>query len=232
MIVGSDDINIILQNIIPIVGGSPPTFIRKVDGVTINGSILNTLTLPSVQCDGVNKCLVVAMISYGAPATTVTFNTVESLSLHSTVNYYDSVGYVEIWRLIAPSNTTGNVVIVWSGSVNAAAVALVFNDVNQTTPLGAIDSASYLAVTPANVNLNVAPVSNTSDLVIDAFGFYANQTYTPGIGQIATATSALNDGNESIIVTRKVATAGTTTMSKTWSSNTEATLVGVAIKGL
>lgn len=214
-------------------GASPPTFVRKVDGVTINGSILNTLTLTNLQVDGANREITLTTISYGTNVFSVKFNTSESFTRHSITNYYDTVGFVETWKLVAPSVTTANIVVVWAGSVNAAATALLFNNVDQTTPLGAVNSALYLAGA-ASVNLTVTPASSTSDLVIDVFGYYAGSAvnYTPGAGQTATAASALNDGNESILVTRKAGAAGTTSMSKTWSSNTEATLVGVAVKGL
>lgn len=211
-------------------GGSPPTFIRKVDGT--NSSNTASQTLAGVQVDGANKLLVVGVVRYGDAVGTVTFNTTETFTRHVSMLHYDGQGTLEIWRLINPTTTTANIVVTYPGSgTSAACAAVLYNGVNQTTPLGVVATNSY-AAGAANINLSVTPASATSDLMLSVFGYYAIQTYTDGAGETRIAISSANAGFDSLMMTSKTAAGTSTTMSKTWSSGTEAELIGVAVKGL
>jgi prepilin-type N-terminal cleavage/methylation domain-containing protein len=62
---------------------------------------------------------------------------------------------VEIWRLVAPSTGTHNVVITFSAALlqEAHAGVMTFAGVDQTTPLGTFVSANHDASTPATVDI-------------------------------------------------------------------------------
>lgn len=216
--------------------GVPPTFVRKVDGVAIPSSATGDSTIASVQCDGTDRALFVWIIRYSVVSltNTVTFNGSEGLTLHSSSTWFDGSGTLELWKLVAPSVTTANIVITWTaGGINrSAAVAVIFcTGVNQTTPLGTIDALS--SGTGTGTSASVAPATTTSDLVMDCLGYGLTAgSYTVGGGQTLQATSeSATTGNESLRVSTKTAAAGTTTMSWTFGTQ-ESVLVGVAVKGV
>ena len=86
--------------------------------------------------------------------TSVTWKGSENLRLVGTVANDDDTR-VEIWRLVAPSTGTGDVVITFSAALLQGAVAGVttFTGVNQSTPLGSFVSAIGNNSTPATVNV-------------------------------------------------------------------------------
>jgi hypothetical protein len=83
---------------------------------------------------------------------------------------------VEIWRRIAPSTGTNDVVITFSGNLRygARAGVMTFTGVHQTTPLGTFAGANGNSVGPATVNVTSA----ATDLVFDTVGCAANDTAT------------------------------------------------------
>ena len=75
---------------------------------------------------------------------------------------------VEIWRRIAPSTGTNDVVITFSGNLRygARAGVMTFTGVHQTTPLGTFAGANGNSVGPVTVNVTSA----ATDLVFDTVG--------------------------------------------------------------
>lgn len=75
---------------------------------------------------------------------------------------------VEIWRLIAPTTGTHDVVITFSANLRYGAKAGVatFTGAHQTTPLGTFASANGNSAGPATVNVTSA----TNELVFDTVG--------------------------------------------------------------
>ncbi len=87
---------------------------------------------------------------------------------------------VEIWRLVAPSTGTHNVVITFSAALlqEAHAGVMTFTNVYQTTPLGTFVSAKHDGSTPATVDIPSA----SGEIV---FGVVASEydTLTASSGQ-------------------------------------------------
>ncbi len=87
---------------------------------------------------------------------------------------------VEIWRLVAPSTGTHNVVITFSAALlqDAHAGVMTFTNVYQTTPLGTFVSAKHDGSTPATVDIPSA----SGEIV---FGVVASEydTLTASSGQ-------------------------------------------------
>jgi hypothetical protein len=84
----------------------------------------------------------------------VTWKGTESLTrVGFVVNANDA--RVEIWRLVAPSTGTGNVVVTFSAALLREAVVgvVTFTGVNQATPLGTFASATGNSSSPATVNV-------------------------------------------------------------------------------
>ena len=82
-----------------------------------------------------------------------------------------------IYYLLAPAaSTTANVVVTFSGLVNAVAGAVTFAGVNQTTPLG-----TFVGATGTNSAPSVSPTTVADDLVLDTVA--AGATLTVGVGQ-------------------------------------------------
>lgn len=103
------------------------------------GSAVSSVTVSSVAPSGNNRVMYVATahIPYTTNISTVAFNTSESLTNIDSRNV--STGShphrAELWRLIAPSATTADVVVTFPSSITAASVLVICRDeTDQTTP--------------------------------------------------------------------------------------------------
>lgn len=121
-----------------------------------NGSSLTSLTVSSVAPSGSNRVMYVVTSHY--PYTTaissVAFNTSESLSLLDSrdVSTGSHPHRAEIWRLIAPSATTANVVVTFPSTVTAAAALVICRDnTDQTTPNNALSKGGNVSSTAPTI---------------------------------------------------------------------------------
>lgn len=162
-------------------GGSAPVF----DAVSGNYDV-NAVTLAHT-CTGSNRLLLIWCVTGDASRAveTVTYNGVSATLIGSPVV---GVRQLSLWRLIAPSSGTHNIVATLESGFPAYvwATGMSFTGVNQTTALGTLVTATASDDTPT------ATVSSaTNELVADFMQTQAggSQTLTVGAGQ----TERIND---------------------------------------
>ena len=152
----------------------------------------------------------IAIDGLGAGVSRVTYGGVALTQVGRTAGNHA----VEIWRLVAPTVGTANVVINFGGTTAASAGATTFNGVNQVTPTG-----TYAGASGSSGLASVAVTSAVGDLVIDAEYWRSDAgTYGVGTGQTL-AWSALNVTNRGYSSTE--AGAASVTMTSTASSATQ-----------
>ena len=74
-------------------------------------------------------------------ASSVVFNTTETMTLIASGTYNGAAAGWWVYRLIAPTATTANVVFTFGAAANGKATAFWYYDVDQTTPNGTEDEA-------------------------------------------------------------------------------------------
>lgn len=106
-----------------------------------------------------------------------------------------SGNYVELWYMLSPPNGTHTIVATYIANCNNGSGghfnfgelgAASYYNVNQSTPFGAVATASGTIAGTGTTNLTVTTI-NTSQIVIDAFGTgdnnYLHTCTTPNAGQ-------------------------------------------------
>ncbi|MCA9061772.1 MAG: DUF4347 domain-containing protein, partial [Planctomycetaceae bacterium] len=198
----------------------------RIMAITANGTVTstqtngaNSLTWSHTVNSGTDRVLYVqiAIDGLGAGVNSVTYGGVALTQVgRGTGNHA-----VEIWRLIAPSVGTANVVISFGGTTAAAAGAMTLNGVDQSTPNGTFVSASGTSTT-ASVNVSSA----TGDLVIDVQYWQGITTSTDGGGQ---SDNWRNSNATMLGVSTQEAGASTVTMSGTSASSTQWNIGAISI---
>jgi hypothetical protein len=144
---------------------------------------------------GTNRLLVVAHAGWadGPSLTSVTWNTSEALTRWKTYNP-DASTVVELWYLIAPTETTANVTVEFSGADSSLAI-INFSGVHQTTPIraGSDDTATNTNGEPT-ITIDTA----SGDLVIGAVGAWAEITEDAGNTELAYQTATGGDTRLSV----------------------------------
>lgn len=195
---------------------------------TFDAATTSTSASFSHTCAGSNRLLMVAIANDagdsfqpGAP----TYNGISMTSVGAINNATDFANVrLTVFRLIAPA--TGSNTLAFSiGPVNFVVVAVSFNGVNQTTPLGT--AATATGTTAAQPSVTVSSAVN--DLVFDAIGTLnsAADTFTAGTGQ--TKRASVDNGAD--IGGASSTEAGAASVVMDWSSpNRYWSSVGVSIK--
>ena len=195
-------------------------------GKTAQGGSLTSLTISHTTGSGTDRLMVVSIASKpDVPITNVTYGGLALTKLGEQIN--GTTAKTELWYRIAPVSGTANVVISWTGTLEASAGVTTFTGVDQLNPFGAVATNSGSA-DPTSLNV----VSNIGDIVIDAVG--KTGTAPSVVTSTPVQTPIFNDGTNSIKVASsyKIASTGTTPMgwtatggAYTWST------IGVAVKG-
>lgn len=110
-----------------------------------------------------------------ANPTGVTYNGV-SMALLGVSAYASSVG-ATLWGLVAPAAGSNNVVVTWGSGTNnpRSAGAISFSGVDQTTPVGTVNTATSNGTTAPSTTVSSA----SGEWVVDAVGiFQASGTAT------------------------------------------------------
>ena len=128
-----------------------------VDNASSGTTASSSITISHTTGSGSDRLMLV-----GVSINNDGYESVSSVTWKGTENL-TRVGYlansddarVEIWRLIAPSTGTGNVVVTFSADLSREAVVgvVTFTGVDQDTPLGTFASASGNSSSPATVNV-------------------------------------------------------------------------------
>lgn len=191
--------------------------------VTANGVLTQTWahTVPS----GNNRVLVVGL-SFRAKAATVTSLTYGGVALTKIGESRVLLG-VEMWRLVAPTVGTANLVANWSVTSDLVGWSGSFTNVNQSTPTG-----TFVAANNNNTTPTVAVTSATGELVIDTVSTSGNASSTTvGAGQTLICSGALsNNKNDGRGASSYKAGAASVTMSWTLGSARAWEIAAVSLK--
>lgn len=136
------------------------------DSTKNNSGAGATLTLANhVVANQSNRYLFVFVSSVTNVPDTVVFNTTESLTLISTASETVSGYKTTLWGLAAPSVTTANIVITFSGATTAAGGSIGVYNASQTAPSGTALNTFTSSDEDSGYGIYVTP-SSTRDLII------------------------------------------------------------------
>jgi hypothetical protein len=122
----------------------------------------------------------------------------------------------EIWRLLAPTSGTANVVATLSVSVDGHLInATNLSSVDQTTPTGTFASA-----TGSTGNPSVAAAGATGDLVLDAMGADAS---TGGTNVVGAGQTSQQSGTRNGEFAAFSSEAGAASVTMSWTRSTNST---------
>jgi hypothetical protein len=203
------------------------TFVASSTFKTANGGTANTISGAFTVATGTNRLLVVGIGSVPvAPVTSVTFNGVALTKLGQIAN--GTATKAEIWYLLAPPEVTANVVVNWTGTVEAAVGVANYVNVDQNNPFGTLVTNVVNSVG----NFSLAVPSNIGDIAFDVVSSTSNTALTVA-AQTPVQNSIFGAGTNSVKVASSWRTgqAGTTNMAWTGSNSANWSGLGVALKG-
>ncbi|OGO31545.1 MAG: hypothetical protein A2Z29_10745 [Chloroflexi bacterium RBG_16_56_11] len=188
------------------------------------------LTVPHNTGSGNNRLMLISTYAKGGTlynVSSVTYNGQPAQYVGRDSNGGNGI-ITEIWKLVAPTSGTYNVVVTWAGEHNYGCVVgvITFTGVNQTTPLGTAVTANGDSQL-ATVNVS----SSTDELVFDATGQDnkdVTSDMTPGANQ--TQQWQVLSPSYAKGAASTEAGAATVTMSWSWTTDTEWAIVAVPVK--
>lgn len=207
-----------------------PTLIGSPASQSDNGG--SSATISFAVGAGTNRCLVVHVSSFdaGSTATGVTYGGV-ALTQVGAGQQDGGGGKISIWRLLAPTVGTANVVVTCGGAMDFLfTVVSAWQDVDQTTPFGTAAGASAANNSTPTVNVTTA----VDDATLAVVRTYSNTTYTLTANGTSLAKVENNAVLDSGAAQYRVATTTTTTVSWTRSATNPSDdwqIYGVALKG-
>lgn len=152
---------------------------------TSNGgtALASTLTITAFAASGCDF-LFLGVSQWRATdlAPTATFNTSQTFTVHASQTIADGAGVrrVTIFKLVAPTQTTANIVVTWVGGVDeAVAGASGWVGVDQTTPLGTAVTNTVNGAFSLSVNVT-APVGGVTH---DTYSGSADTDFAPMTNQ-------------------------------------------------
>ena len=132
---------------------------------------------------GSNRLLIVTASYWEdvAGTGTITGITYAGTSMTQVVTATETAMSTYIYRLVAPTSGTNNIVITTSGATDSRKFGVIsFTGVNQTTPINASNTAIASTSGPLTASLTTT-VANT--MLVDAASNFSANTITPGTGQ-------------------------------------------------
>lgn len=169
----------------------------------------------SHTCTGANRLLLVWVYfdrGNGSYTTSALTYAGVTLTLVDTLN--DGTHYAELWRLIAPTEGANTLAATYNNVGPTAKVvirALSYTGVDQTTPLGALASASGYTTT-ATVNVSSASAELVSDM-----GVCMSAGATLVVGADQTSRYELDTGESGIAAFGFSDEAGASSVTMSWS---------------
>jgi hypothetical protein len=189
---------------------------------TANGVTITSLTISSHTVGSATDRVLYIGIGVRDPGssssviTGITWNGTENLTQkHSERN--GTSQHTEIWTLVAPTETTADIVISFSTTVGRTiAGATNYQDVNQSTPVEA-NAGSNGTGSPASTPITTV---NDNALLVDTIGIHNNVALAPGTGQ--TERWEVNaSGGSAASSDEGAPTAGGYTQTYSWSPNVD-----------
>jgi len=208
-------------------------------GTTAGGSpTLSSFSWQQTVSNVSNRLLVVVVASGTGTASGVTFNgtalTWKAGAANDGVEQtYNATGvFVSLWYLVNPPVGTYDVVVTMSGSVaSAGGIGALYQNVNQTTPLGTVYSDPGQAGPPAT-SIDVY-VDNTvsGGMAIDVVGAEALSTPTWNVGSGQTQRGVQTCGNGATVsLSEKASNGSTTILSRSTATQSAICQVGVEVR--
>jgi hypothetical protein len=132
----------------------------QVDAYDSDSTTSGSITIP-LTVSGYNRLMLVGVSlnpNQDEWVTSVTWKGTEDLTLDGRVIVNDNDARVEIWKLVAPTTGSGNVVVTFNAPLSAEAVAgvMTFSGVDQSSPLRTFASAIGNNTTSATVDVESA----------------------------------------------------------------------------
>ncbi len=204
----------------------------------VSGSVSTSKTSYTVGA-GKNRLIIVAVSQERNPLGTVSSITWggQPLTLaraHSSATFLRG----EIWYLneagisAARGSCSYNFVVTWSaGPTNEVFTAFTLKDIDQTTPVAAVNSAEASATNLATGNIAVG----INDLVVYASASTSNKTHTPAASYTEQSDQIIGGGGGTSMATatRAITIGGTENPTATWSGGAGGLInVGVAFNGI
>jgi len=168
---------------------------------------------------GANRLLMVAVnYGYSCKVSSITYGANSFTLLSKSPN--DLSG---IWYLVNPPVGANDIIVNLTNGSPVSIAAITWENVNQTTPFGAVSSVGAWGTT-----ISLSPASSLGQIVMDFLVSQTAYTVTPGLGQSVLAST----DNGSFIQTNstKVATASNTTMGYTLSAGCNYEYMAFAIQ--
>ena len=138
-----------------------------------NKLILSSFTVNS----GTNRLLLVAVESNTGSVSSITFGAASLTNYVAKSNTVDS----EIWYLKNPSSGTAAITVTMSGAASVVMNAYSYFGVDQTTPLGAVQSTSGSSNSVESLSLTT---TNFNSTMVDSVAVALRNILTPNVGQI------------------------------------------------
>ena len=138
-----------------------------------------------------------------------------------------------MWELKSPAVTTGNIVVTYSGNVRSCVGVMVFDNVDQTTP---VDTAVETATVDAAGSISRSVTSESGDLVVDslcvtdALGTLTSGA-TEGAGQTERYDLFIDATQDAIAAGSTEAGGASVTMSWTFTDTENASIIATNING-
>lgn len=135
-------------------------------GATVGNTGIASLTLTAFSAVGADFILVgVSQWRASDVTPTATFNGSQNFTVHAQQTLSDGAGVrrCTVFKLVAPAQVAGDIVVSWAGSVDEAVIgATAWSGVDQTAPLGtAVINTSAGGVDTLSVNVT-APVGSVT----------------------------------------------------------------------
>jgi hypothetical protein len=203
----------------------------------VSGSITTSKTAYTVG-NGNNRLIVVAVSQDGTPPRTVSGITWGGQALTLARAHSGASGLQgEIWYLneagisAARGSCSYNFVVTWSGSpANEAFTAFTLQDVDQTTPVAAFNSASTNNV---SVQAPGTIAAGIDDIVVYASVSDANRTHTAATGYTELSDQIIGGTTSLATASRQIIAASSENPSATWvGGNSQLITIGVAFNGV
>jgi hypothetical protein len=138
-------------------------------GVDIGNTSVSSLTLTAFNATGSDFIFLgVSQWSLTDRTPSATFNAVQNFTVHAQQTMVDGSGTrrVTVLKLVAPTLTSANLVVSWSGTVDEAVIgATAWLGVDQTTPLG----TAVLNTVAGAINLSVSVTAAVGGITHDCF---------------------------------------------------------------
>ena len=193
---------------------------------------VSSLTISHTVASGANRILIAAAVTRDStdsdrPVTGVTFNATEVFTVAKAQILDANDITAELWRLVAPTETTANVVISFTGSVTQGAYGVTSNytGVDQSTPIDATGGAGTTSDSPSTADIIT---TTTNCMLVDAIYNKANGGITKAATQTlihsAIGGSVVDGGGSSY---RLVTTATTYSMQWTYTTTAEAWVMAI-----